>query len=86
MCVGDVKEERRHLDQSTVKQVRGRLKTVLKLKRIFALFVFFYHLHNYLKYKTLFTRQSMIFNHIFGGEGADKGVLLKFVIGRERNP
>ncbi len=55
MCVGDVKEESRHFDQSTVRQGRERLKMFLNLKCIFAPFAFvlFYYLHNYLKYKTL---------------------------------
>ncbi len=35
VCVADVKEEGRHLDQSTVRQGRGKLKIFLNLKRIF---------------------------------------------------
>ncbi len=35
VCVADVKEESRHLDQSTVRQGRGKLKIFLNLKRIF---------------------------------------------------
>ncbi len=35
VCVADVKEETRHLDQSTVRQGRGKLKIFLNLKRIF---------------------------------------------------
>ncbi len=64
VCVGDVKEESRHFDQSTVRQGRGRLKMFLNLKCIFAPFAFvlFYYLHNYLKYKTLlFTIHSVVF-------------------------
>ncbi len=35
VCVADVKEESSHLDQSTVRQGRGKLKIFLNLKRIF---------------------------------------------------
>ncbi len=43
----------------------------LNLKRIFApfafVFVLFYYLHNYFKYKTLFTIHSVVFIIIFLG-------------------
>ncbi len=52
----------KHLDEITVRQGRGRLKMFINLKRIFAPFAFvlFYYLHNYFKYKTLFTIRSVV--------------------------
>ncbi len=57
------------MDQSTVRQGRGRLKMFLNLKCIFAPFAFvlFYYLHNYFKYKTLFTIHSVVIIIFLGG-------------------
>ncbi len=74
MCVGDVKEESRHLDLSTVMQGRGTLKIFLNLKCIFAPFVLFYYLHNYFKYKTLlFTTHSVVLIIVLGGTTFRRG-------------
>ncbi len=55
-----------------VRQGRGRLKT----KNAFV-FVLFYYLQSYLKYKTLlFTKHSMVFNHNFRGDNLQIGGVL----------
>ncbi len=46
-------------------EARGRLKMFVNLKSIFAPFVLFYYLQNYLTYKTLlFTIHSVVFINI----------------------
>ncbi len=53
VCVGDVKEESRHLDQSAVRQGRGRLKMFLNLKHILPCLCCFIK-HCYLQYTAWF--------------------------------
>ncbi len=53
LCVGDVKKESRHLDQSAVRQGRGRLKMFLNLKHILPCLCCFIK-HCYLQYTAWF--------------------------------
>ncbi len=79
MCVGDVKEESRHLDLSTVMQGRGTLKIFLNLKCLFAPFVLFYYLHNYFKYKTLlFTTHSVVLIIVLGDTPSEGGAWIRY--------
>ncbi len=57
------------MDQTTVRQRRGGIKTFLNLKRLFA-FILFYYLHNYFKYMSIILSSinRVACNDIFKGE------------------